>query len=317
VGKKNGGTVKEIEVTVNGESVVCSNETEVVSAITDNNVARFNLTIHTPLMQTTMTTLLGYMADTKTAEQILDGSFVPPDSLDAHTRGMLALLQQPIDENLPLINTTITREDFQNYWKKVNEKISSSWSQLHFGHYIAASEDDFLSEIHALKTHLVCSTGYSFPRWKKGLTVMLEKKAGVILVDKLRAILLMEDNFNFANKLQFGCRLVKEAAKRGRLHPNADGSRKHRQAIETSLNTKLVCDIHRQKRLPGASASVDAAHCYDRMVHSFVSLMCQSIGMPQPTIIAMLTTIQEMQFHLRTAYGDSKAHYGGEMAIPF
>lgn len=109
VGKKNGGTVKEIEVTVNGESVVCSNETEVASAITDNNVARFNLTIHTPLMQTTMTTLLGYMADTKTAEQILDGSFVPPDALDAHTRGMLALLQQPIDENLPLINTTITR----------------------------------------------------------------------------------------------------------------------------------------------------------------------------------------------------------------
>jgi hypothetical protein len=45
--------------------------------------------------------------------------------------------------------------------------------------------------------------------------------------------------------------------------------------------------------------------------------MCQSIGMPQPTIIAMLTTIQEMQFHLRTAYGDSKAHYGGKMAIPF
>eukprot|EP00978_Attheya_sp_CCMP212_P004253 scaffold9334_cov78-Attheya_sp.AAC.3 len=147
---------------------------------------------------------------------------------------------------------------------------------------------------------------------------MLEKKAGVILVEKPRAILLMEADFNFANKLQlFGCRLVKEAAKRGKIHPNVDDSRKHRQAIETSLNTKLVCDIHCQKRLPGASASVDAAQCYDRMVHSFVSLMCQSIGMPQATIIAMLTTIQEMQFHLRTAYGDSQQYYGGKMRIPF
>eukprot|EP00978_Attheya_sp_CCMP212_P008747 scaffold20541_cov58-Attheya_sp.AAC.2 len=26
-----------------------------------------------------------------------------------------------------------------------------------------------------------------------------------------------------------------------------------------------ICDIHRQKRLPGASTSVDAAQCYDRM----------------------------------------------------
>eukprot|EP00978_Attheya_sp_CCMP212_P042826 scaffold268231_cov51-Attheya_sp.AAC.1 len=170
VGGKKGGTVKEIEVMVDGESIVCSNETEVVSAITENNVARFNLTIHTPLMQTTMTTLLGYMADTKTAEQILDGSFVPPDSLDFHTQRKVLLLQQPTEENLPLINTTITKEDFQDYWEKANEKISSSWSQLHFGHYIAASEDDFLSKIHALKTHLACSTGYSYTRWKRGLT---------------------------------------------------------------------------------------------------------------------------------------------------
>jgi hypothetical protein len=46
---------------------------------------------------------------------------------------------------------------------------------------------------------------------------MLEKRAGVILVDKLRPILLMEADFNFANKVQFGCRLVKEAAKRGKI----------------------------------------------------------------------------------------------------
>jgi hypothetical protein len=33
---------------------------------------------------------------------------------------------------------------------------------------------------------------------------MLEKKKGVILVDKLRAILLMEADFNYANKTVFG-----------------------------------------------------------------------------------------------------------------
>jgi hypothetical protein len=100
-----------------------------VAAITENNVAHFNLTIHTPLMQNTMTTLLGYMANTTMVKHILEGAFVPPDDLDFHTRGMLALLQQLTDSNLPLINTTITKEDFQDYWKKANEKISSFWSQ--------------------------------------------------------------------------------------------------------------------------------------------------------------------------------------------
>jgi hypothetical protein len=36
---------------------------------------------------------------------------------------------------------------------------------------------------------------------------MLEKKQGVILVSKLWAILLMEADFNFANKTIFGHRM--------------------------------------------------------------------------------------------------------------
>jgi hypothetical protein len=31
----------------------------------------------------------------------------------------------------------------------------------------------------------------------------------------------------------------------------------------------------------------------------------------------MLATIQDMQFHLRTAYGDSNAHYGGKQRISY
>jgi hypothetical protein len=40
---------------------------------------------------------------------------------------------------------------------------------------------------------------------------MLEKKARVIKVDKLWAILLMEADFNFANKLVFGSQMIHEA----------------------------------------------------------------------------------------------------------
>ena len=44
---------------------------------------------------------------------------------------------------------------------------------------------------------------------------MLEKIAGVVLVNKLRAILLMEGDLNFMNKLVFGSRMMKMALNSG------------------------------------------------------------------------------------------------------
>jgi hypothetical protein len=41
-------------------------------------------------------------------------------------------------------------------------------------------------------------------RWGHGLQVLLEKIAIVALVTKLRAILLMEGDFNYMNKWIFG-----------------------------------------------------------------------------------------------------------------
>ena len=40
---------------------------------------------------------------------------------------------------------------------------------------------------------------------------MLEKEEGNIIIDKLRAILLMEADFNMVNKLIIGSRMMKEA----------------------------------------------------------------------------------------------------------
>jgi hypothetical protein len=52
-------------------------------------------------------------------------------------------------------------------------------------------------------TELAVTGGSPFNRWQSGLSVMLEKQRGVYRVDKLRAILLMEADFNFYNGLMF------------------------------------------------------------------------------------------------------------------
>ena len=69
-----------------------------------------------------------------------------------------------------------------------------------YGHYKAAAHSDLLSEIHALMTELAVTGGTPLAHWESGLSVMLEKQKGVIQVDKLRAILLMEADFNFYHR---------------------------------------------------------------------------------------------------------------------
>jgi hypothetical protein len=53
--------------------------------------------------------------------------------------------------------------------------------------------------------------GIALERWANGLSVMLEKMFGVWLVSKLRAVLLMEADFNATNKEVYGVRMLEEA----------------------------------------------------------------------------------------------------------
>jgi hypothetical protein len=55
--------------------------------------------------------------------------------------------------------------------------------------------------------------------------MMLEKTVGVTLVTKLRAILLMEGDFNATNKIVYGSRMIK-TARRHHLIPEEIFSKK-------------------------------------------------------------------------------------------
>ena len=62
--------------------------------------------------------------------------------------------------------TYVTAEDYQYYWKRVKERTSSSYSRLHFGHYIAAVDSGVLSKLHAAKLTEVARRGVPLARWK-------------------------------------------------------------------------------------------------------------------------------------------------------
>ena len=84
----------------------------------------------------------------------------------------------------------------------------------------------------------------------------------VCLVSKLRAILLIEADFNAINKEVYGVCMLDEARKY-KLIPEEIFSEKNRTADDGGLAKTLFYDIVWQTQLPAAIASVNASNCYD------------------------------------------------------
>ena len=85
------------------------------------------------------------------------------------------------------------------------------YSGINYGHYKAAAHSDKISSFLSKNITLISKIGVPPGRWSYGLTLLLEKIAGLVLVNRLRAILLMEADFNLHNKLIFGSRILNAA----------------------------------------------------------------------------------------------------------
>jgi hypothetical protein len=93
-----------------------------------------------------------------------------------------------------------------------------------------------------------------------GLQVMLEKIAGICLVEKLRAIQLYEADFNCHNQFIFG-RTAMDALTVNDYLPEELFSQKESTAEDTKFDKTLMVDISRQARHPMTVVSADAAYC--------------------------------------------------------
>ena len=156
----------------------------------------------------------------------------------------LASFLTPMPENISSMEPTsvlrelmLTPRTSLHHSKSLLQSIRlTSSPTLHFGHWKAAAESDFLSKLHALFTDIIISTSYSPIWWQHGLSVMLEKKKGVCIPSKLRAILLMEANFNFPNKLFFGQCMLQWAESQNQIPREIGGSQNGHQAIDCAIN---------------------------------------------------------------------------------
>ena len=109
-----------------------------------------------------------------------------------------------------------------------------------------------------------------------GLQVMLEKVAGVALVKKLRAILLMEADYIIFNKWVFGYKVM-NLLYAVDFMPSDQFSQKQSTAEDARLDSRFTFDISRQLQIPMATILVNLDKYYDRVNHVIMSLLLLSI----------------------------------------
>jgi hypothetical protein len=282
--------VRAVQVKDGAGGVLDFDTKEAVQEAIFNEVHRkqYNLAEEAPICQGAFCSQFGYTATSPTAQSVLDGTYDFPPDMDAANRELfeeIAHIRSMVPSDL--VNGLILQERWQHRWKKVKEDTSSSQSGLHFGHYIAGTDCDYISQFHALRVSLALKKGIALERWSNRLSVMLEKMFGVWLVSKLWAILLMEADFNAMNKEVYSVGML-DNARQYQLIPEEIFSKQNCTADNGGLAKTLFYDISNQTRTPAAIASVDASNCYNRIAHAMASLIFQSFGVESTAVSAML-----------------------------
>jgi len=159
------------------------------------------------------------------------------------------------------------------------------------------------------------ATGFSYPRWQQGLNIQLLKRSGKIGATDLRTISCTEPDQNMNNK-KIGQDAMWNGERAKALARDNLGGRKGMRAVEVNQNWTLANDHVRGRRARAVIISNDAKGCFDRIAHVVAILALCRLGIPRPAIMSMISTIQQMQHYIRTAFGESEQSYGPNPSGP-
>jgi hypothetical protein len=304
--------LNSIELVTPSGVVEISDQAGIEDALLTELQHRFNQAGRTPFLTASLFRDVGPLGISPSSQAILKGQYIPQDDVDEWAVKLLPFLQQAVQTSQ--IRDLLPQE-YAAGWKKVRERTSSGPSGLTIPHMKAHGNSEFLTKIDTIMANLPYRYGFSPTRWQKGLDVMIKKKPGARSLESLRAILLYEADFNQNNK-----RLGREMLHQAELHEAVAveqyGSRKNMFASDQSLNKALTFDIWRQLRQRGALCCNDAKACYDRIVHSCASLSIQRVGIDPHPITSMFKSIQSLEHHVRTVFGESKKFFKQAGEIP-
>ena len=312
-----GGVTKISLLNHHGQWEEITDKEKIEQGCAIENASKYRQTESTPCMQGQLATDLGYLGDTASAQQILEGTYTPPAGTDQYTTEYLQHLQYDPKAHINPPVATLPTNEYIKGWKKKKEFTSAGKTGWTFSHSKTCALNQNTADFEAAMAHIPYITGYTPKEWQVGVDIMIYKKANMDRVDKLRTIVLKEADANF-NDGRLGRDMMDHAERHKMIAREQYGSRKGHSSIDHAINKRLSYDMMRLYRSPGALCSNDAKSCYDRILHSIVALSMRRLGIPEPPIECMLKCIQKMDHFIRTNHGDSETSYSSKNSfIPF
>lgn len=274
--------------------------------------ARFRRTEKSPFMLPNLSNRLGFRGEGPDADNVLNGTFQAPDSIDDHTLRLLRQLQRPagITEH----QSIITPEEWKNLWLKCRENTATGDSGLTFAMFRANCLRRKTLLVDTTLASLSYHHGHALRRWKRSINVLIQKKQNSVLAEKQRIIHLWEADANAIFKI-LARHAINIARDNGLLAPEQYGSCPEFSAQALSLAKRLIFDIARQRRDTIAICCNDAKQCYDRIVHTPAALALRRVGIKEGPIRCMFSMIHALEHHVRTGHGTSKDFFSTSVHI--
>ena len=126
----------------------------------------------------------------------------------------------------------------------------------------------------------------------------------------MRAICLLEADYNWLNKFVFAKRMMGRAFRED-IAPVEQFAKRSSQAAHGVVASGLFCDFARALHRTAAIESIDFANCYDAVAHPIASIALQSFKVRKVMVAMMLSVLQTMKWYLKTAFGQSATAFCG------
>jgi len=157
------------------------------------NTSQYNQACVTPFSVEPLLSYFGTDSNTPGVDQLMAGEELPLETTRTLLPETVAILETI--RTLPqypkmLVNNVINTDAVKALYGVLPEKMSSSPSQRHIGHYKAMVQDASLTDRITKMIAIPNMIGYSPLRWRKIVDVMLEKSPGDTRIHRLRIVAL-------------------------------------------------------------------------------------------------------------------------------
>jgi len=246
-------------------------------------------------------------------DEIMEGDIFKQSNLPDESKDFLQHMTSNVQPEMSLNDYIITDSKFKTFYSKAKESTSSSPSGLHLGHWKAGVADSDICRVLAGLVNLAVQNTYTLKRWRKVVSILMEKVKGNPIIHKFRTIHLLESDMNFVLRYTWGRQFMKHNESNKAWHSNQYGSRKGIQGQSATLNKVLTLDVIRYYAEPAAIVDNDAKACYDRMIPVVLSYALIRLDLPKHLTRFMCGWLEDATYFINTSKGVSKHKYNSKL----